>query len=430
MNANNVTLIEGPRATRVEADRIVLTDGREIPSTLTVGVAGARPWPWVAELGLDHRDGYLEVNRYLQTSDPAVYAAGDCVHVTHSPHRKAGVYAVRSAPILADNIRGDLTGSNRRAFNPQGDFLKLISLGGKEALGEKWGITFKGPRIWRLKNRIDRDFMRSLEKLPRMVEPLASKPTKGVGTLKPLCGGCGSKVGLRELAPALAKLGGAEREDVARLPGDDGAVLNVGGARQVITTDHLRALTDDPHLMAQIAAQHALGDIWAMGAAPQAALASVILPQMNADMQAAWLEEIMSGAGMVFKDAGAEIAGGHTSMGTELTIGFTVTGLAETPPITRAGAKAGDALLLTRPLGSGTILAAEMAMKAKGPVVLPLLEKLAQPQSEAARRLKVAHAMTDVTGFGLAGHLMGICEASGLAAEVSLEAVPHYAGVV
>jgi selenide,water dikinase len=198
----------------------------------------------------------------------------------------------------------------------------------------------------------------------------------------------------------------------------------------VITTDHLRAFTDDPGLLARITAVHALGDIWAMGAQPQVALASVILPRMAEPLQARSMAEVMAAATEVFGAAGAEIVGGHSTMGAEMTLGFTVTGLLEGEAITNTGARAGDALVLTRPIGSGTLMAAEMQGKAEGRDVAAMFGVMARPQGDAAEILAGAHAMTDVTGFGLAGHLLAICRASGAAAEIDLAAVPLYAGAL
>jgi selenide,water dikinase len=215
---------------------------------------------------------------------------------------------------------------------------------------------------------------------------------------------------------------------VDRLPGDDAAVLRTGGVRQVITTDHLRAVTADPVLMTRIAAIHALGDIWAMGATPQAATVSLILPRLSPVLQARTLAEIMATADEVMAEAGAAIAGGHTSLGEELTIGFTLTGLCERDPVTLAGAQAGDVLILTKPLGSGVILAAEMRGLADGADVAACHASMVQPQAQASAILSTAHAMTDVTGFGLAGHLAGICDASGVGAVIELAAVPLLPG--
>jgi selenide,water dikinase len=174
-----------------------------------------------------------------------------------------------------------------------------------------------------------------------------------------------------------------------------------------------------------------MGDIWAMGARPQVALATVILPRMAARLQGAWLAEVMTAARDVFGAAGAQIVGGHSSMGAELTLGFTVTGLLSRAPITLAGAKPKDALILSRAIGTGVVLAAEMQMRATGAEVAATWAQLTTPQGAAAAILAPhAHAMTDVTGFGLAGHLGNICAASGLGAEVWIETVPVLPGAL
>jgi selenide,water dikinase len=203
----------------------------------------------------------------------------------------------------------------------------------------------------------------------------------------------------------------------------------MGGRRQVISTDHLRAFALDPALVARVAAVHALGDVWAMGAAPQAAVATVILPRMAARLQAGWLDEVMGAAGEVFAAEGVAVLGGHSSMGAELTVGFTVTGLLEGPPVTLGGARAGDVLILTKPLGTGVLLAAEMRGLARGADVVAAWASMAAPQGDAATILAPrARAMTDVTGFGLAGHLWNVCRASGVGAEVALDALPLLPG--
>ncbi|MEM6897557.1 MAG: selenide, water dikinase SelD, partial [Pseudomonadota bacterium] len=149
------------------------------------------------------------------------------------------------------------------------------------------------------------------------------------------------------------------------------------------------------------------------------------------DMAERTLAEIMAAAREVAKDAGAEIVGGHTTQGAELTIGFTVTGLCTAAPIMLAGAEAGDDLVLTKPIGSGTLMAAAMRGVARGWDVAAAWDVMAQPQGEAARVLKGANAMTDVTGFGLVGHLRGLAEAGeGVDAELWPKAVPLMPGAM
>jgi len=431
-----IALVDQATVTEVTATDLQLADGQRIASDFTIGAAGAVPHPWLAETGLAVDDGYVTVDEYLRsTSHPNVYAAGDCAHLSRSPRPKAGVYAVRAAPILAHNLRADLVGHQRRAFHPQRDFLKLISLGQKQALAEKAGITLAGAGMWRWKNRIDQAFMDKFRHLPPMPTPIAPRnAAKGVaGELSgPMpCGGCGAKLGPDALSGVLSALPRAGRADVETTPGDDAAVLNIAGQRQVLTTDHLRAFAEDPVLMTRVTAVHALGDIWAMGATPQAAMATVILPRMAARMQGPWLDEIMSAARDVFAAEGAEIVGGHSSMGTELTLGFSITGVLDRPAITLSGARPGDLLILTKPIGSGTVLAAEMRGKARGSDVADVWAMMTQGQAKASALLApVARAMTDVTGFGLAGHLANICEASGVGADVTLDGIPLYPGAL
>ncbi|MBY6202200.1 selenide, water dikinase SelD [Maritalea mobilis] len=425
-----ITRHEGVAPAEVTASDIRLEDGRRIPSDLTLGTAAALPQAWVAETGLEVKDGFLVVDKYLRSvSDPTIYAAGDCVHFAPDPRPKAGVYAVRAAPILAHNLRADLIGAQRRAFKPQGDFLKLISMGDQRAVAEKAGFAVAGGALWHWKNSIDQKFMEKFRQLPRMEAPRPpANAAKGVAAEMSgpaPCGGCGAKLGAGALSNVLTGLPSANRKDVERVPGDDAAVLVMGKTRQAISTDHLRAFALDPALVARVAAIHALGDVWAMGAVPQSALANVILPRMATHMQGAWLDEVMAAAADVFAAEGAEVVGGHSSMGSELTVGFTVTGLLDGPAVTLTGAQAGDALILTKPLGTGVILAAEMQAKAPGDQVMAAWAAMARPQGDAATLLApLAHAMTDVTGFGLAGHLSNICTASGVGARVDVSALP------
>ena len=434
MQGLGVTLIENAAIASVRPGHLVLEDGRRVASDFTTGAAGARPHDWIADTGLALQDGFIRVDATLRSSDPSVFAVGDCAHMTLSPRPKAGVYAVRQAPVLHDNLCATLTGGQLRAYHPQKDYLKLISLGEKSAVGERFGLTLSGPAMWRWKDHIDRKFMTRFRDLPAMAMPdlpevHAIGLREAVGD-RPLCGGCGAKVGRTALRGALAAPGDPVRTDITALPGDDAALLHVGKARLVLSSDHLRTVTEDPVLMTRIAAIHALGDIWAMGARPQAATATVILPPLSPALQQRTLSEIMATARQVMRAAGAEIVGGHTSSGAEMTIGFTVTGLCENDPVTLAGGQAGDALILTKPLGSGVLMAAEMAGVAHGDWICAAYDHMTRPQSDAARLLGQAHAMTDVTGFGLAGHLSGLCEASGLGAALTLDAIPVMEGAM
>ncbi|MFN6978917.1 MAG: selenide, water dikinase SelD, partial [Gemmobacter sp.] len=418
-----VTLRLGAAPVAVTAEGVTLADGTAVPARFVIGAAGARPQPWLATTGLPLTDGFVTVGPTLQSADPAIFAAGDCAHMAHAPRPKAGVFAVRQAPVLFHNLRAAASGGSLRPYRPQRDYLKLISRGSRTAVADRGGLAIGGAWLWRVKDRIDRAFMRKLTDLPAMA-PAGDAP---------LCGGCGAKVGPAALAGGLAALPAPQRADVLAGAGDDAAVLRHGTGLQVITTDHLRALVDDPFAMARIASLHAMGDVWAMGAAPQAALLSVTLPPLSPRLQSRTLAEITAAAAETLRAAGADLVGGHTTEGVELTIGLTVTGLAaRVPP--PGGARPGDALILTRPIGTGTVFAAAMAAAhvpgtLTGEAVAEALALMLRPGGAAAALLAAeATALTDVTGFGLAGHLLTLLEAAGTGATLTLDAIPILPG--
>lgn len=148
----------------VTSEGVSLADGSMVQADFTVGAAGAMPHAWLAETELELNAGYIAVNSHLQASDPSVFAAGDCVHFAPAPLPKAGVYAVRMAPTLGRNLLAKARGDGLETYNPQTDFLKLISLGGQRAVAEKFGVSFAGRWAWWLKNRIDGQFMDSFRR--------------------------------------------------------------------------------------------------------------------------------------------------------------------------------------------------------------------------------------------------------------------------
>lgn len=447
LSAAGIDLVANARVAQVEKTGVICADGRQWPSQFTLGAAGARPQRWLADTGLALTNGFIDITPTLQSAnDPQIFAVGDCAHMSYAPRPKAGVFAVRQAPILHANLRAALNGLRLQRYQPQSDYLKLISTGKKSAVADRFGLHLGGAWLWRWKDRIDRRFMARFLDLPQMQTPatrqnpgtspqgsLAQSLSEALGQ-GPLCGGCGAKAARRALDAGLAALPQPTRADVVQGPGDDAAVLRLGAGagQQVLTTDHLRAFTLDPWLMARITALHAMGDVWAMGAAPQVALSQIILPPMGPELQSRTLAEITDAAVGVFAQAAADLVGGHTSLGSELTIGFTVTGLHPTAVITKTGAQIGDALILTKPLGTGVILAGEMSQSAPGAVVAQAWGSMAQSNGPAAAILAPsAHAMTDVTGFGLAGHLLEMLggPAPGqLGATLDLAAIPTLDG--
>jgi selenide,water dikinase len=236
------------------------------------------------------------------------------------------------------------------------------------------------------------------------------------------------------LSRALGAIEPAPRSDVVvglDAP-DDAALVDVGGDKLSLqTVDYFRAIVDDPYMLGKIAANHSLGDVYAMGGEPQTALAIATVPYGLEAKVEADLSAMMAGANEVLRAAGCALVGGHTSEGAELALGFAVNGLvARTAALRKSGLEPGDALILTKPIGTGTLLAADMRRKAKARWVMAAIAHMLQSNARAADILRRhgVHAATDVTGFGLLGHLVEMVRASDVDVTVAIDRVPLLAG--
>ena len=426
-----VRLLLGRRVAAVERDAVLLADGERLASAITVWVTGAVSQPLFRESGLpvDER-GFVRVRPTLQVEGhDDLFAVGDCATLVEHPETpKAGVYAVRQGPLVGANLVASLTGRELLAYRPQGDFLTLLNLGDGEALGTKWGLTAAGPRVMRLKDWIDRRFMRRFQVLTpegRPTPEFADRPAMaGDGPM--LCGGCAAKLGQERLERALGRLAPPPPDDSVELgldAVDDAAAWRVGGGRRVVASiDAFRGFTDDPYLVGRVGAVNALSDLWAKGVSPRWALALVALPETApgaADEEE--LFQVLAGARSVLDAAGVTLAGGHTTTAAELMVGFTVEGLAdEGEPLRRLDAlRSGRSLVLSKPLGSGVLFHADMRCELRGPWFVAALATLQQTNAAAAEVAAAcgATAATDVTGFGLAGHLATMLRASGVGAQ-------------
>ena len=439
-----VQLHRNARVDRVDAGQLRTVDAAVVRADEVVWVTRASGAPWLRDTGLAlDAAGFIEVKDTLQTvTDPEVFAAGDIAAMVGQPREKAGVFAVRQGPPLAENLRRAVEGRPLRAYRAQRHWLALISTGDKYAVASRGGLNFQGAWVWRWKDWIDRRFMRRFSEFPAMQEAAPAQASavrlegeeaaQALSAIAMRCGGCGAKVGATVLSRALGGLHPVERPDVLiglHSP-DDAAVVRVPpGKAMVHTVDFFRAFIDDPYVFGKVAANHALGDIFAMGAEAQSATAIVTVPPgLEAKVEDV-LTQMMSGAIEVLNAAGCALVGGHTGEGAELAMGFAVNGLIDETMGTvlrKGGMRPGDVLLLTKPIGTGTLFAAHAKFGARGRWIDAALDSMCQSNRIGAQVL-LAHgatACTDLTGFGLLGHLVEMTRPSGVDAELSLSALP------
>jgi selenide,water dikinase len=245
--------------------------------------------------------------------------------------------------------------------------------------------------------------------------------------------GCGCKLPVAELEPLLRGLprSADPRLIVGNETSDDAGVVQIAPDLALVqTVDFFTPIVDDPYDFGRIAAANALSDVYAMGGRPLSALSLVAFPleRLGAEV----LALILRGGVDVVEQAGAMVVGGHSIDDPEPKFGLAVTGLVDPRAVvTNAGGRAGDALVLTKPLGVGAISTA-LKRGAAGPehleIAVATMVELNDTASRAAQAAG-ASAMTDVTGFGLLNHLHELARASGVAAEISAAAVPALPGV-
>jgi selenide,water dikinase len=213
---------------------------------------------------------------------------------------------------------------------------------------------------------------------------------------------------------------------------DDAAVYRISPEIALISTvDYITPPVDDPYWFGQIAAANSLSDVYAMAGKPLTALNLVMFPSTKLDMS--FLKEILRGGNDKVQEAGASLAGGHSVDDHEPKYGLAVTGTVHPERIlTNGGAKVGDVLILTKPLGTGVLFNANRSGKLpyrELEAILPRVAALNRAAAEVASKTGV-HACTDVTGFGILGHTLEIANASQVRIDLFYDELPFYANAL
>ena len=423
----------------------------EAPADLACTGSRAPAWLAAAGLPVDTTTGRVLTAASLQVLDhPHLFAAGDCAVVAGAPRPASGVWAVRAAPVLATNLQRSLEQPQRPLvlWRPQRRALQLLGDGGWGPQGPRavafWGPLALGPSpwLWRWKRHLDQRFLEGFAALAPM------------GPEAMACRGCAAKLAAGPLERALARLDGMAmaqapsspamalddgRDGVAAgaapgsasavaplapPPPEDAAVLATAtdGSLLLQSVDGFPALVADPWLNARLTSLHACGDLWASGAVLESVQALVTLPEAAPALQEELLLQTLAGVRSVLDPLGARLIGGHTLEGRDgagLALALTVNGRTDPGRHWPKGPlRQGDALLLCGPLGSGVLFAAAMAGVARPGWIDAALETMQRSQAPLVELLAAhgCHACTDVTGFGLLGHLGEMLAASAVAA--------------
>lgn len=449
---------------------------REYDYLLWATEASAPTWPKTAGLDVDEH-GFIAVNNCLQsTSHPFVFAAGDVASMRLHPRPKSGVFAVRQGPPLARNLRAavlsewnpskNASNSKRAAslvsYTPQRRFLSLISAGNRFAIASRGRWSVKGKWVWKWKDWIDRRWMRQYQVLPTMRRHASGKMDQGLSratkkkqaagflssflsktrsfqqNLQPeiRCEGCGSKVGRDILTQTLRRIAPSQSRSasIGLHSPDDAAVFSVPEKSRIVqSVDFFPAFLSDPFLFGQIASLHCLNDILAMGAQPHSAQIIAVIPYGNERSAEESLFQLLSGAAKTLHAHQTDLIGGHTLEGERFALGMAVNGLLHgLLPWRKQGLQPGERLILTKPLGSGMILASLMQQKSQSRWIAEAIRQMLRSNASAVsilRQHKVA-GVTDCTGFGLIGHLAEMMEASSVDTVLEIGKIPLLEGAV
>ncbi|MEL6853869.1 MAG: selenide, water dikinase SelD [Cyanobacteria bacterium J06607_13] len=443
--ARNIQVHTGENVCEVAADAVRCDSGLAVKCDRTFWVTNASAPPWLAQTDLSlTQDGFIAVKDTLQTrSHPNIFAAGDVATMVNHKRPKAGVFAVRQGPPLYENLKRYVTGRPPKPFKPQRRYLNIIDTDTQTSIAS-WGpfaIHAKWCRAW--KDSIDRRFMSLFSDFPEM-SPSASTPASSPSSpAAPMhCAGCGSKVGNLTLTRALGRIQ-AETDHQADWPyrdniytgldaPDDAAIIQVpAGKLTVHSVDQFTAIVDDPFIFGQICANHCLSDLFAMGATSHSALSLATLPYGSSKLQEETLYQLLSGLMHGLSESKTFLVGGHTTEGPTLSLGLACNGwLDPNQTWKKSGLRPGQSLILTKALGTGTLFAADQQLQAKGRWIEAAIASMRQSNRLAATCLRQhgATACTDVTGFGLAGHLLEMARASNAQVDLELSAIAPLPG--
>jgi len=421
LRRRGISLVFRHTVTEFRANTVVCKLRDSIPANCIVYATGASIPQWPKECGLAvSEDGFISVNNHLQSiSHPFVFAAGDAATVFGHSRPKSGVFAVRQGKPLSKNLRRYLTGRKLTTHIPQKNALALINTADGKAIGSRKKLFFHGRWVWRMKHRIDSKFVKKYSKLPEPFVPLKLAPgliddeaEEALQEHALRCAGCGAKVSSSVLGEMLETLPTPSHADIltSATRAEDAAIIRIESERLLLqSVDQIRAFIDDPWLFARIAVNHCLSDIYAMGAEPHSALAVVGLPFAAKNIMRDQLNELMAGCSMALQESNCSLLGGHSSESAEISLGLSVNGFCRPDQLLKKeGMRKGDVLILCKPLGTGTLFAADMRRQAKGRWIDAALQEMLLSNKLAATCFTKhgASSCTDITGFGLFGHLL------------------------
>ena len=415
-----IDIIEYKRVLEVKPKQIILSDKSMLKIDKAILSTNSMTPKWLAKSDiLLTKDNYILVNKSFQTNYKYVFASGDVIDFNNQNLKKAGVFAVRSGKPLAINIKQFILGKKLVEYKFNKNYLALIGTSKRSAIATKYNLTFNSRFFFYLKKYIDQNFIKkfsdfkirkkfTLEALKTDVLNIFVKHKEKITDENDImqCKGCAAKVPLNALKQALPKDIVSTSEDAVSVPGQPELYQ---------TVDMISSIITDPFLLGKIAANHSISDMVSVNSKITSAMMILQLPLSKTEINSRDLEQVLLGANEIFKTIDCPLIGGHTMIGKDKDpiIGFSILGQKQKKikiMKNRRKIKTKDLLILTEKIGSGLIFAGINNYLIDSYFQTDVIKQMIKGNlnfGKISNHLNIL-SMTDITGFGLANHLLNL----------------------
>ncbi len=403
----------------ISETHLTLKNGVIFECDLSLVSSGADIETWLSESSLNKdENGFIAVNgNLLSTNDESIFVTGDACSLENNFRPKSGVMAVRQGEVLKENIFYKLTGRPLIKFRPQKNWLYLVGTYENYALLNYFFLSFHGRWCWKLKEWIDKGFIKKFKFTNNISMSKKNLELEKSKNIKMYCQGCGSKVSKNTLVNFL----NAENSNPEL---SDSSIINTSSSSLLQSIDHIKLFTSlNPYDFGIISYLHSQNDILSSGGSVQTLSVSQALPFSEGIIESFYMEYFMKGIKSESIKDNSVIVSGHSYQSKEPGITITMNGVFE-KQISKNQGQENDLIYLSKPLGTGYLLAAyfnnsDFLSSIDFQNLLEWLKKGNSKASEISKSFK-SNITTDISGFGLASHLLDICKSSKLSAEIKL----------
>ncbi len=417
----NIKLINNKEVVKVKKDKLIMSDGSFLNVEKSILSTNAMAPKWIEKSDLElNEEGFVVVNNAFQTNHKFIFAAGDIVDFNEENLKKTGVFAVRSGKPLAKSIRNYILNKKNFTYKFNKHYLSLIGLSNGLAIASKYNFSYSTKLNFYLKKYIDQRFIKKfnelnhnqISRIKKIFVSYIYKTFKINNIYKNndinqmQCKGCAAKVPLNALKNTLSKKIISTSEDAT-------PINNYPNLFQSV--DMINAIISDPYVLGKIAANHAISDIISVNSKIISTMMILQLPLSKSIINSRDLEQVLSGANKIFESYNCSIDGGHTMIGKDQdpVIGFAITGEQKEPlnfkNINR-NIKVNDILILTNKIGTGIVFAGINNDLIDSYFQIEVIKQMEDGNiafGNITEKLKIL-SMTDITGFGLANHLLNL----------------------